>query len=83
MVCFFGKGLLKSDTEVALRRSVSIIPCMIVVYLSMFIMSISVMWLSAKSPHVLELLNITRQCKMRSLDINMHFIEQNIHVLCT
>jgi hypothetical protein len=40
------------------------------------------MWLSAKSPHVLELLNITRQCKIRFLDINMHYIEQNIHVLC-
>ena len=28
------------------------------------------------------LLNVTRQCKLRFLDINMNFIEQNIHVLC-
>ena len=27
-------------------------------------------------------LNITGQCKMRVLDINMHFINRNIHVLC-
>jgi hypothetical protein len=39
------------------------------------------MWLSAKSPHVLELLNVTRQCKITFFDINMHFSEQNIHVL--
>ena len=42
----------------------------------------NLMCLSALSPDVLELLNVTRQCKMRFLDINMHFIEQNIHVLC-
>ena len=28
------------------------------------------------------LLHIRHQCKIRFLDINMHFIEQNIHVLC-
>ena len=28
------------------------------------------------------LLHVTRQCKLRFLDINMHIIEQNIHVLC-
>ena len=38
------------------------------------------MWLSAKSLDVL--LNITRQCKLRVLDINMNFIKQNINVLC-
>ena len=40
------------------------------------------MWLSAISPHVLELLDVTRQCKLRFYDINMNFIKQNIHVLC-
>jgi hypothetical protein len=40
------------------------------------------MWLSAKSLDVLELLNITHQCKLRFWGINMNFIEQNIHVLC-
>ena len=28
------------------------------------------------------LLHVTRQCKLRFLDINMHIIEQNIHILC-
>ena len=82
MVCFFGKAFLKSDTAVALRRTLSKVPSITLVFSSTFIMSISVNWCgSAKSPHVLELLNITRQCKIRFLDINMHFIEQNIHVL--
>ena len=27
-------------------------------------------------------LHVTRQCKLRFFDINMHIIEQNIHVLC-
>jgi hypothetical protein len=84
MVCFFGKAFLKSDTAVALRRSVSIIPCIIVVpfinvYYEYFC---KLMWLSAKSPDVLELLNVTRQCKLRFIYINMNFIEQNIPVLC-
>ena len=77
---FPGKAFLKSDTAVALRRSVSIIPCIIVVsfinvYYEYFC---KLMWLSAKSPDVLELLNIMCQCKLRFLDINMNFIEQNI-----
>ena len=37
---------------------------------------------SLQNHHVLELLNVTRQCKMRFFYINMHFSEQNIHVLC-
>ena len=82
MVCFFRKVFLKSDTAVALRRSK--VPCIIVVsfinvYDEYFC---KLMWLSAKSLHVLELLNITHQCKIRFLDTNMHFIEPNIHVLC-
>ena len=100
MVCFFGKAFLKSDTAVALRRSVSIIPCIIVVYFINVYYEYfrKLMWLSAKSPDVLELQNITRQCKLRffvlelqnitrqcklrCLYINMNFIKQNIHVLC-
>jgi hypothetical protein len=42
------------------------------------------MWLSAKIARCFgskTLLNIMRQCKLRFLDINMHIIEQNIHVL--
>ena len=84
MVCFFRKVFLKSDTAVDLRRSLSKVPRIIVVsiiniYYAYFC---ELMWLSAKSQHVLELLNIPRQCKRRFLDINIHFIEQNIHVLC-
>ena len=84
MVCFFSKAFLKSDTAVALRRSGSKIPCITVVsfknvYYEYFC---KLMWLSAKSTDVLELLNIMRQCKLRLLDINMNFTEQNIHVLC-
>ena len=44
MVCFFGKVFLKSDTAVALRRSVSIIPCITLVLSSTFMLSISVNW---------------------------------------
>ena len=51
---------LKSDTAVALRRRLSKVPCIIVVsfinvYYEYFC---QFMWLSAKSLHVLELLNI-------------------------
>ena len=83
-VCFFGKAFFKSVTAMALRRSVSIISCIIVVsfinvYYEYFC---ELMWLSEKSPDVLELLNVTRQCKLRFLDININFIEENVHVLC-
>ena len=82
-LCFFRKVFLKSDTAVALRRSVSKVSCIIVVFSSTFIMSISMNSCgSAKSLHVLELLNVTRQCKIRFLDINMNFTKLNIHVLC-
>ena len=57
--------------------------CIIAVFSSTFIMSIYVNSCgSAISLHVLDLLNLTRQCKIRFLDINMNFTEQNIHVLC-
>ena len=57
MVCFFRKNKNKSDTVVALRRSLSKVPCIIVVsfinvYYEYFC---ECMWLSAKSQHVLEL----------------------------
>ena len=42
MVFFFRKVYFKSDTAVALRRSLSKVPCIIVVSSSMFIMIISV-----------------------------------------
>ena len=81
---FSVKVFFKSDTAVALRRSVSKVPYIIVVSIinGYYAYFCELMWLSAKSLHVLELLNITRQCKMRFLDININFIEQNIHVLC-
>ena len=61
---------------VALRRSVSIIPCIIVlsfvnIYYEYFC---KLMWLSEKSLDVLELLNITRQCKIRFLDIKYELL---------
>ena len=54
MVCFFGKAFLKSDTAVALRRSVDEVPCIVVesfinVYYEYFC---ELMWLSAISPDV-------------------------------
>ena len=61
--CAFSvKIFLKSDTAVALRRSLSKVPCIIVVsfinvYYEYFC---ELMWLSAKSTHVLELLRVTR-----------------------
>ena len=79
-LCFFRKVFLKSNIAVALRRSLSNVPCIFInIYNEYFC---KLMWLSEKSLHVLELLNIKHQCKMRFLDINMQFIEQNIHVLC-
>ena len=62
MFCF-----LKSDTAVALRRSVSIFPCLTIVFSSTFIISISVKWCGSLQYHrmFLELLNITRHCKLR------------------
>ena len=51
MVCFFRKVILKSDTAVALRRSISLIPCIIVVFSSTFIMSISVNWRGSLHNH--------------------------------
>ena len=51
----------KSDTAVTLRRSISLIPCITLVFSSTFMMSISVNRCgSLQSPHVLELLNVTR-----------------------
>ena len=84
MVCFFGKAILKSDTVVALRRSGSKMPHITLVSFSnvYYEYFCKLMWLSAKSPDVLELLNVMRQCKLRFFYINMNFIEQNIHVLC-
>ena len=84
MVCFFRKVFFKSDPAVALRISISKVPCIIVVsFINVYYEYFCVlMWLSAKLLHVLELLNITLQSTMRFLDINMYFIEQNIHVLC-
>ena len=75
---------LKSDTAVALRRSGSKIPCITVVSFNndYYEYSCKLMWLSAKSKDVLELLDVRRQCKLWFLDINMNFTEQNIHVLC-
>ena len=83
MVCFFCKVILKSDTAVALRRSLSKVPCVIVVSIINFYFEYfcELMWLSAKSLQVLELLNITRQCQIWFLHINMHFIEQT-HMYC-
>ena len=84
MVCFFRKAFLKSDTAVALRMSASKIPCITVVSFSnvYYEYSCKLMWLSENSKYVLELLNVRRQCKLRFLDINMNFTEQNIHELC-
>ena len=84
MVCFFGKAFLKSDTAVALRRNGSKMLCITLVAFSnvYYKYFCKLMWLSEKSPDVLELLNVMRQCKLRLLDINMNFIEQNTHVLC-
>ena len=81
MVCFFRKVFLKSDTAVALRKSLSKSSMHNTwIFINIYNEHFSkLMWLSAKSQHVLEVLNITRQCKFRFLDINMHFIEQNIH----
>ena len=54
MVCFFRKASLKSDTAVALRRSVSKVPCKTLVFSSTFMYFCKLMWLSARSPDVLE-----------------------------
>ena len=61
-LCFFSKAFLKSDTAVALRRSISKMPCIMLVSFRNFYYEYfsKLMWLSAKSPDVLELLNITR-----------------------
>ena len=84
MVCFFRKAFLKSDTVVALRRRISLIPFITVVFSSTFMMSISVNWCSSLHFHrMFWRQNITTcQCKQRFLDINMNCIEQKIHVLC-
>ena len=72
-LCFSRKVSLKSDTAVALRRGVSKVPCITLnIYNEYFC---EFMWLSAITLHVLELLNITRKCKLRVLDINMNFTE--------
>ena len=81
--CWRGGTLESRTIQERLRRRLSKVLCTIVVsfinvYYEYFC---ELMWLPAKSPHVLELLNITPQCKIRFLDINVHFIEQNIHVL--
>ena len=81
-LCFFRKVFKKSDTAFALRRSLSKVTCIIVVSINVYYEYFcQLMGLSAKSPHVLELLNITRQCKIRFLDLNIHFIEQIKHLL--
>ena len=84
MMCFFRKAFLKSDTAVALRRILSKVPCITLVSFSnvYYEYFCKLMWLSAKSPDVLELLNVMRQCKLRFFNISMNSIEQNIHVLC-
>ena len=82
----FPKVFFKSDTAVALRRSISLILCITLVsYIKVYDdYFCKLMWLSANSPDVWgkTLLNITRQCKLRFMDRNLNFIEQNIHVLC-
>ena len=81
MLWFFCKAFLKSETAVALRRSLCKVPCITLVFSSIFmIMSISVNWCGSLQNHrmFLELLNITHQCKLSKLN----FIKQNIHVLC-
>ena len=83
MVSFFGTAFFKSDTLVALRRSLPKVPCITLVFSSTFMMSSSVNWCGSLQNQRMfsELLNITRQCILRFFDRNMNFIEQNIHVL--
>ena len=84
MVCFFRKVVLKSDTAVALRRSLSLIlwitlVSFINVYYEYFCKITGCFGIKT-------LLHVTCQWKtnekQRFLDINMHIIEQNIRVLC-
>ena len=51
MVCFFGKTFFKSDTTLSLRRSLSKVPCITLVFSSTFMMSISVNWCGALQNH--------------------------------
>jgi hypothetical protein len=86
MVCFFHNVFLISDTAVALRRSICLILCItLVAYIKVYDdYFCKLMWLSANSPDVFEAQHywtVKRQCKLRFLDININFIEQNIHVL--
>jgi hypothetical protein len=79
-LCFFRKVFLKSDTAVALRRSLSLIlwitlASFINVYYEYFCKITGCFGIKT-------LLHLRRQCKQRFWDINMHIIEQNIHVLC-
>ena len=73
MVCFFCKVFKRSGTAVALRRSVSKVPCITLVFSSTFIMSISVIWCGSLHFHQMfvwddAFLIITHQFQMRFLD---------------
>ena len=74
---FFRNLKKKYDTAVALRRSVSLILWITLVYLSMFEYFCKITGCFG----IKTLLHVRRQCKLRFLEINMHIIEQNIHVL--
>ena len=85
LLCFFGKAFLKSDKAVALRRSISIILCIILVSLIKvyyeYFCKLMWLWKFDGCFRGITLLTIKLLCKLRILDINMNFIEQNIHVL--
>ena len=73
----FYKAFLKSDTAVALRRSLSKVPCITVVSF----INVYHDLLSLQNPRMFWKQNITER-KLRFMDINMNFIDQNIYVLC-
>jgi hypothetical protein len=77
---FSVKFLKKSDTVVALRRSLSLI--MWITLVSFINVYYAYFCKITGCFGIKTLLHVTRQCKLRFWDINMHIIEKNIHVLC-